>query len=286
VPVQHARAPDAAPLHSTALVKHQPFGISLQNIKSRRKVKILDKTLIALSLVSAMLASCNSFLSTPTTRPTDMMEPDVSTVGPAVTEVQGAIPTAPPIPLTTATPINPAALLPSPTPLLFTDPSIPMSERIVYYYFVTAAENPHPEGSVMVLPDVYILAPTWSDSTYGSDTAADLRTALEAVLKDSRNGWISSHVDIVQVTFGDGHADVVLQGEYYGVGDVTLIAARMQILMTLFANNSVQTATVTLNGDTIGNLGVSNSINARPANYVFTRAEIEAFMNEPPDGSP
>ena len=161
-----------------------------------------------------------------------------------------------------------------------------MSERIVYYYFVTAAENPHPEGSVVISPDVYILAPTWSDNTYSPDTAADLRTALEVVLKDGRNGWIGSDVEIAQVTFGDGHADVVLQGEYFGVGDVTLIAARMQILLTVFANTSVQTATVTLNGDTIGNLGVSTSINAKPANYVFTRAEIEAFMNEHPDVSP
>lgn len=50
--------------------------------------------------------------------------------------------------------------------------------------------------------------------------------------------------------------------------------------MTVFANPSVQTATVTLNGDTIGNLGISNSMNAKPADYVFTRAEIETFIKE------
>ncbi|HLO29201.1 MAG TPA: hypothetical protein VK249_08705 [Anaerolineales bacterium] len=132
----------------------------------------------------------------------------------------------------------------------------------------------------MIAPDAYILAPTRSDMTYSPDTTANLGTALEAVLKDGRNGWISSNLEIVDVTFADGHADVVLQGEYFGVGDVTLIAARMQILMTVFANASVQTATVTLNGDTIGNLGVSNSMNAKPADYVFTRAEIQTFMNE------
>jgi len=48
----------------------------------------------------------------------------------------------------------------------------------------------------------------------------------------------------------------------------------------VFANPSVQTAAVTLNGDTIGNLGVSNSMNAKPADYVFTRVEIETFINE------
>ena len=173
----------------------------------------------------------------------------------------------------------PATLPASPTPLLFTDPSISLSERIVCYYFVTPAENPAPEGSVMI-SSTYILAPTFSDIAYSTDTADNLTTALAAVLNDGRNGWISNKLEIVNVTFGDGRADIVLQGEYFGAGDVTLIAASMQILMTVFANPSVQTATVTLNGDTIGNLGVSNSINAKPAEYVFTRAEIETFRHE------
>jgi hypothetical protein len=152
-----------------------------------------------------------------------------------------------------------------------------MSERIVYYYFVDPAENPIPEGSVLaVLP----LAPTYSDETYTSDIAADLRTALGIVLHDGRNSWQSSNLEIVDVTFRSGHANVVMQGEYFGVGGAVLEAASMQILMTVFANTSVQTATVTLNGDTVGNMGVSNSMNAKPANYVFTRAEIETFKNE------
>ena len=130
------------------------------------------------------------------------------------------------------------------------------------------------------MPDTYILAPTASDIAYSSDTAADLRAAMEAALQDDRNGWISSNVEVADVTFRDGHADMNLQGEYYGVGDVTLIAARMQIIMTVFANPSVQTASVTLNGDTIGNMGISMSLDAKPADYAFTRDEIETFINE------
>jgi hypothetical protein len=52
--------------------------------------------------------------------------------------------------------------------------------------------------------------------------------------------------------------------------------------MTVFANPSVQRATITLNGSAISNMGISNSINAQPADYIYTRAEIEAFMNENP----
>jgi len=228
-------------------------------------MKIFGKTLIPLFLAPVILAACNIFISAPAAIPTDVMETAISTISAVVTEAQTAIPTT--------TPIPPATLPASPTPLPFTNPSTPMSERIVYYYFVTTAENPRPEGSVVIMPDTYILAPTLSDITYSPDTATNLKTALEAVLNDGRNGWTSSNLQIVGITFGDGHTNVVLQGEYFGVGDVTLIAARMQILMTIFANVSVKTAAVTLNG-------VSNSMDAKPADHIFTRYEIETFMKE------
>ena len=54
----------------------------------------------------------------------------------------------------------------------------------------------------------------------------------------------------------------------------------MLILLTVFANPAVQTAAVSLNEDTIANLGISDSRDAKPANYVFTRAEIETYLKE------
>jgi hypothetical protein len=54
----------------------------------------------------------------------------------------------------------------------------------------------------------------------------------------------------------------------------------MQILLTVFANPAVQSAAVSLNEDTIGNLGISDSRDAKPADYVFTRAEIESYIKE------
>lgn len=152
-----------------------------------------------------------------------------------------------------------------------------MSERIVSYYFVTPAESSIPEGTILA---VHLLAPAYSDDTYTSDTAADLRTALERVLHDGRNIWLSSDLEIVNLTFRNGHADVVLQGEYFGIGGAVLEAASRQILLTVFANPSVQTATISLNGDTIWNLGVSMEANAKSDDYIYTRAEIETFMKE------
>ena len=221
--------------------------------------------------------SLSTFVSTPTPV-ADCPPPLIQTLSNNGSATQA------PYPLPTATPAAPFILLASPTPLLFTDPSIPISERIVHYYFITPAENPPPDGSIVVIS--YILAPTPSDRTYGPDTATNIRASLENVLRDERNGWTSTNVAIVDVTFNDGHTNVILQGEYFGVGDVTLIAARMQILMTVFANPSVQTATVTLNGDTIGNMGISNSLEAKPAGYIFTRSEIETFQRDHVYGTP
>jgi len=136
------------------------------------------------------------------------------------------------------------------------------------------------------MPQAYILAPTLSDAALAPEAATKLRSAVEAALNDPRNGWLSDKVEVVNVAINNGHADVVLQGEYFGVGDVTLIAASQQILLTVFANANVQTAAIALNGDTIGNMGISISLNARPADYTFTRAEVEAYMVEHMNVSP
>ncbi|MBC7878306.1 MAG: hypothetical protein H7Y59_14140 [Anaerolineales bacterium] len=245
-------------------------------------MKIFGRTITPLFLAVVILASCNSFKPTPTTSSADMMETAISTASTAFAETQ-RISTNTPLPLptiffpTTPIPISSTALGPSSTPLVFTDPSIPLSERIVYYYFVLSAENPIPEGTVLA---VHLLAPTYSDETYTSDTVANLKTALRIVLNDSRNIWIGSDLEIDNVNFRNGHADVVLQGEYFGIGGAVLEAASRQILLTVFANPSVQTATISLNGDTIWNLGVSLEENAKPDDYVYTRVEIETFINE------
>ena len=153
--------------------------------------------------------------------------------------------------------------------------SLPVFEQIGFYHFFLP-QRPNPWA---VRTPILLLSAS-SDKPYTSDTAADLRTALELVLHHDRNDWISSDLEIVDVTFRNGHADIVLQGEYSGESDEVLVAARMQILLTVFANPAVQSAAVTLNGDTIGNLGVSSRTNAKPADYVYTRAEIETYWIE------
>jgi hypothetical protein len=100
------------------------------------------------------------------------------------------------------------------------------------------------------------------------------------MLDDPRNAWTSSDVNIASITFDRGAAGVALEGEYFAVGDILLIAAREQILLTVFAEAAVQTAIITLNGKNIVNLGVSHISQAQPEDYVYTRAEIEAFLAE------
>ena len=212
------------------------------------------RAILLFFMCTGTLAACRGFAPPPAVTPGEMGE-------------TGVVTALPPTPPPTVTSVSPG-------------------DRIVFYYFVPLPESFLPEGSVVILPEAYILAPQLSESAYTPDTAADLRTALDYALNDERNGWTSINLEILEISFGDGHAEIVLQGEYFGVGSVTLIAARMQILFTVFAHPAVQSATVTLNGDTIGNLGIAHSLEAKAADYVFTRAEIEAYQVQNQAASP
>jgi len=154
------------------------------------------------------------------------------------------------------------------------------AEQIVYYYFVDLAKNAPPKGSVVIVQNELILAPTQSDISRRPDTATYIGTALQSMINDPRNVWTSTQVGITSVTFEEGVAHVVLDGEFFGAGDVILIAARMQILMTVFTDASVQSATVSINGKNIANLGISHLSEVKPDGFVYTRAEIETFMAE------
>lgn len=258
-------------------------------------MNLSGRTVMALFLVAVMLASCNRFSATPTMSQEDIIQTAISTVSTAIVETQRAMPTATPRLLATVSFINtldtrtpyptspsstPMPTIPTFTPLVFSDPSIPLSRRIVYYYPVWDQQGPVPAGTVRAL---YPFAPAYTDETFTSDTAADLRRALEIILhEDSRRVWDSSDLEIVEVTFRNGHADVIIEGEYFALGDAQPCAAGLQILMTVFANPSVQTATVTLNG---GLLGVCIFRDGDPpllqtVNGAHTRTVIEAYMQE------
>lgn len=150
--------------------------------------------------------------------------------------------------------------------------------EIIFYTFVEMPSAALPEGSVVILEDRIVLAPAVKETTGGADPAGRLREALEAVIADERNGWTSPNLVIGEVTFHEGHAEAALEGDIHATGDVLLIAARMQILMTIFAEPAVQTARVTIDGECIGNLGISQNSLAKPDGYIYPRSEIELFM--------
>lgn len=60
-------------------------------------------------------------------------------------------------------------------------------------------------------------------------------------------------------------------GEYLIPEEKVVIASEVYILAPTLA--------VSLTGNTFGNLWVSNNLIAKAADYVFTRTEVEAFMN-------
>jgi hypothetical protein len=156
----------------------------------------------------------------------------------------------------------------------------PGVDAIVYYYYVPVEDNAYPEGSVVIMADTLVLAPTASSFTRSADTPSDLTTALLLMLRDRRNDWSGNNMGVSSVNFNSGRADVALQGDVSVAGDIQLIALRFQILLTVFAEPGVQSALVTLNGKNISNLGVSNAMYADPEDYTYPRAEIETFMAE------
>lgn len=150
-------------------------------------------------------------------------------------------------------------------------------ESVVYYSFLDIDGTELPTGSVVVLADILVLAPTSTGMICTGDPAVNIREALQSLIIDPRNEWTSSDLDISGVTFSDGHAVVELRGDITAPGGIVLVACCMQVLLTVFAETSVQTSTVILNDECIGILGMSHESEAMPADYVYTRAEIEGF---------
>lgn len=250
------------------------------------------KSVMALFLVAVTLVSCNRFSAKSGITEEEILQTAISTVSTAFAETHRAVPTAtrglillPTIAFDTPTPhpthpsYTPPPTIPTFTPLVFSDPSIPLSRRIVYYYPVNPATNPVPEGTVWA---VHLFAPAYTDETFTSDTAADVSRALEIILhEDSRRIWGSSELEIVEVTFRDGHADVVIEGTFLAAGDAQPCAASLQILMTVFANPSVNNAAISLNGRSIAGLCIFRSGDPpiiATVNDMFERAAVEAYV--------
>lgn len=162
-----------------------------------------------------------------------------------------------------------------------TDPGqVQSAESVVYYYFVESDGDDLPGGCVVVLPDILILAPTQSDITSEADPVANISSALQAMVDDPFNKWTTDGLEITSIMLDEGHTSVALDGEVTGAGDIVLVAFRMQVLLTVFAESSVESATVTLNGECIGNLGISHESEIKPADYIYTRADIEVFISD------
>lgn len=156
----------------------------------------------------------------------------------------------------------------------------PSTIPIVYYYFVALASNTYPAGSVVIQPDALILGPTLSEFARSADITTNISSALQAMLNDPRNAWKSSDLSITNITFEDGVARVDLVGGISAAGDAVLIAARYQVVLTVFAESAVQSATIKINGANIANLGISHSRQAQVEDYAYTRDEIETFLAE------
>jgi hypothetical protein len=151
-------------------------------------------------------------------------------------------------------------------------------EPLVYYYFIESTYSNLPAGSVIVLPEILALAPAQSEIAWVSVSSINIGSSLGAMIDNPGNQWTSDNLAATSVSSSKGHTTVALEGEVTAAGDIVLIAFRMQVLLTVFADISLTSATVILNGECIGNLGISSESEAKPVDFAYTpRADIEAF---------
>jgi len=62
-------------------------------------------------------------------------------------------------------------------------PTPAVLKPVIYYCFVAEGATP-PAGSVVILPNILVLAPVLSTVYQGADAAANLKAGLQAALKD------------------------------------------------------------------------------------------------------
>lgn len=236
---------------------------------------MMRKTFLTCIMFLALAAvACNlpgSSVETPTALPVQPTDVPPATLEPTPT---------PPADLPTVTLESPPELIPDAS--VEAPPTEP-ARYIVYYYFASIPGNTFPAGSVEILPDQLILSPNLSEVGFNTDPVTNVYSGLTVMISDPRNVWTTDNlsVQLNNMEFDQGHMIVPLEGDIYGTGDIVLIAARWQILMSVFAaDEAVQSATVTLNGESIGNLGTSHDGEAKPADYVYTREEVQTFMAE------
>jgi hypothetical protein len=242
-------------------------------MKSRLLLLAAGLALILVACGAAPSLTENSITATPPAQPTaETVTPTPAKQHP--TDTLPAQPTAQPTTQATHT----ASPLPTAQPTAESTALPPVP--IVYYYFVAVESNTYPAGSVVILPDILILGPALSEISRSTDAVTNIGNALQSMLDDPRNAWTSTNLSIASITLDQGAASVALEGEYFAPGDIVLVAAREQIMLTVFTEAAVQTVTITLNGKNIVNLGISNISQAQPEDYVFTRDEIDAFLAE------
>jgi hypothetical protein len=197
----------------------------------------------------------------------------LSACSPKASPTQNALPSTPiPIPAS-ETPVPSPTAEPTTAP-----PTLQPAAPVTYYYFVELGKETPPTGSVEILPDEIVLAPTVAPVESNPDPAKNIEAALQKMLLDTRNLWESIGVEVTSVSFDNGSAEVALDGEYFAVGGIVQIAARDQILLTIFSESAVQTAKVMFNGMNIANMGNSSARNVAPEDYTYTRDEIESYM--------
>ena len=157
------------------------------------------------------------------------------------------------------------------------------SNGSVVYWVQTQTRN---ANSIIVACDA-ILSPIESSTARVADAATNIRNSLNLLFSSNQgsyNHWAGQGLSVQSVSIdSNGRANIAITGNVMLVGSCADGVMKAQILQSIFAEPSVQTAYVTVGGRNL--VQIFDMSGLQPANAVFTRADIPIVTNPQPTSS-
>ena len=147
--------------------------------------------------------------------------------------------------------------------------------NIIFWQSLGIGEVTPTEDDIVIIEQIVLRRMETAIASTGNPVD-DIEQSLQMML-GSHNLWNSESLTIDSVEFSDSQATIHLGGRIQAPGDIVLIAARQQMLLTLFEIPQVDSILMTVSGLHIMNIGISHDSQAVPDNHALSR---EVFYTE------
>lgn len=168
---------------------------------------------------------------------------------------------------------SPVAPTPVPPPPITFEPV-----ETVAYWILTDIDEVTPRDEDYVFIEQLALSRIETATPQSNDIESNLAFAIGAVLM-ANNIWQANDTVLESVTVEGDLATIRLNGNISAVGGAILSLVPTQFLLTIFEDNHINQAIITLNGETIGNIVASQDSQLRPADFIYTRESLAETLS-------